>query len=116
MWIKIRPLQRDDLCQRGPEEGGLTRADSSRSADSHVRVVLAPKTCDARGHGCPRSFRPFLESVLVSYSLIPQRGIPIGRLRIACRHGVSAAALLSNSVSGEAVRGATKPVAKNATP
>src|SRR5947207_14949441 len=30
-----------------------------RSADSHVRAVV-PKTCGARGQGCPRSFHALL--------------------------------------------------------
>jgi len=40
------------------------RAESRRSADSHVRAV-SPKTCGARGQGCPRSFYTLLEWALV---------------------------------------------------
>ena len=62
-----------------------------------------------------RSARSECNGQLAAYSLIPQRGIPTGRLRIACRQGVSAEALLFKSVSGEAGCGATKPEAKNAS-
>src|SRR5438046_2528367 len=79
--------ERERLVAAPPHFAAGERPQHSPSSSSLCRVVAPPAQ---------------------DYSLIPQRGIPSGRLMIACRQGVSAVALFSKSVSGEAGRGGAR--------